>query len=387
MSSFVTDQSLFFIITGENNVGKSWQFKTALEATDIETGEDLFTPCLCLQAEASTSGTLGRILQNPAKCVVWRVADCDEALAALNACFPDGGALTVAEARRKEHEHRCKLSEKDKRPKPPAPAEVPPHIGKMTLRSIVVDTASTLHKGSAKTAMSIAREEIESGGNPNSKRPKTTRTLSNVGALNSAMDQGRYAAMRCDALTDRLNGITQHHPGVLVLVSVHTTSATADVKVSGEGEAPKYETRVIGAAPDLGATKTQGPDCLVPGWSKSWSNLAAKANVIWHAGAEYPNLRNMDLGTANEAATDPANQTAFYVITQRGEYRGVGRCMWVKVQGSAGEPMEHFLNLPNIWCDKYPSPYAPCPSPNLGLILSRVVHDINLQAKAMRDAS
>lgn len=384
MSSFVTDQSLFFIITGENNVGKSWQFKTALEATDIETGEDLFTPCLYLQAEASTSGTLGKILMNPAKCVVWRVADCDEALAALNACFPDGGALTIAEARRKEHEHRCKLAEKDKRPKPPAPAEVPPHVGKMTLRSIVVDTASTLHKGSAKTAMAIAREEIESGAN---KRVKTTRTTSNVGALNSAMDQGRYAAMRCDALTDRLNGITQHHPGVLVLVSVHTTSATADVKVSGEGETPKYETRVIGAAPDLGATKTQGPDCLVPGWSKSWSNLAAKANVIWHAGAEYPNLRNMDLGTANEAATDPANQTAFYVITQRGEYRGVGRCMWVKVQGSAGEPMEHFLNLPNIWCDKYPSPYAPCPSPNLGLVLSRVVHDINLQAKAMRDAS
>lgn len=384
MSSFVTDQSLFFIITGENNVGKSWQFKTALEATDIETGEDLFTPCLYLQAEASTSGTLGKILMNPAKCVVWRVADCDEALAALNACFPDGGALTIAEARRKEHEHRCKLAEKDKRPKPPAPAEVPPHVGKMTLRSIAVDTASTLHKGSAKTAMAIAREEIESGAN---KRVKTTRTTSNVGALNSAMDQGRYAAMRCDALTDRLNGITQHHPGVLVLVSVHTTSATADVKVSGEGETPKYETRVIGAAPDLGATKTQGPDCLVPGWSKSWSNLAAKANVIWHAGAEYPNLRNMDLGTANEAATDPANQTAFYVITQRGEYRGVGRCMWVKVQGSAGEPMEHFLNLPNIWCDKYPSPYAPCPSPNLGLVLARVVHDINLQAKAMRDAS
>lgn len=384
MSSFVTDQSLFFIITGENNVGKSWQFKTALEATDIATGESLFTPCLYLQAEASTSGTLGRIMQDPSKCVVWRVADCDEALAALNACFPDGGALTVAEARRKEYEHRCKLAEKDKRPKPPAPAEVPPHVGKMTLRSIVIDTMSTLHKGSGKTAMAIAREEIESGAN---RRVKTTRTTSNVGALNSAMDQGRYAAMRCDALTDRLNGITQHHPGVLVLVSVHTTSATADVKVSGEGEAPKYETRVIGAAPDLGATKTQGPDCLVPGWSKSWSNLAAKANVIWHAGAEYPNLRNMDLGTANEAATDPANQTAFYVITQRGEYRGVGRCMWVKVQGSAGEPMEHFLNLPNTWCDKYPSPYAPCPSPNLGLILSRVVHDINLQAKAMRDAS
>lgn len=382
--SYVTDQSLFFIITGENNVGKSWQFKTALEATDIETGEDLFTPCLYLQAEASTSGTLGRILQNPAKCVVWRVADCDEALAALNACFPDGGALTIAEARRKEHEHRCKLAEKDKRPKPPAPAEVPPHVGKMTLRSIVVDTASTLYKGSGKVAMSIAREDIEAGKS----KLKTTRTTSNAGALNSSMEQGRHAAMRCDALTDRLNGITQHHPGVLVMVSVHTTSATADVKVSGEGEVPvKYETRVIGAAPDLGATKTQGPDCLVPGWSKSWSNLAAKANVIWHAGAEYPNLRNMDLGTANEAATDPANQTAFYVITQRGEYRGVGRCMWVKVQGSAGEPMEHFLNLPNIWCDKYPSPYAPCPSPNLGLVLARVVHDINLQAKAMRDAS
>jgi hypothetical protein len=95
----------------------------------------------------------------------------------------------------------------------------------------------------------------------------------------------------------------------------------------------------------------------------------------------------MDLGAANDAASDPANQTAFYVITQRGEYRGVGRCMRVKVQGSEGEPMEHFLNLPNVWCDKYPSPYAPTPSPNLGLILSRVVNDINLQAKAMRGAS
>ena len=382
--SFASDQSIFFIITGETNVGKSWQFKSALEATDITTGEDLFTPCLYLMAEASTSGTIGKLLQNPAKCVVWRVADCDEALAALNACFPDGGALTIAEARRKEHEHRCKLAEKDKRPKPPPPADVPPHVGKMTLRSIAVDTLSTLYKGSAKTAMAIAREEIEAGKN---NRIKTTRTTSNVGALNSAMDQGRYAAMRCDALTDRLNGITQHHPGVLVLASAHTTSATADVKVSGEGETPKYETRVIGAAPDLGATKTQGPDCLVPGWSKCWLNLSAKANVIWHAGAEYANLRNMDLGAANEAACDPSNQTAFYVITQRGEYRGVGRCMWVKVQGAPGEPMEHFLNLPNVWCEKYPSPYAPSPSPNLGLVLARVVHDINLQAKAMRDAT
>ncbi len=385
--SFASDQSIFFIITGEQNVGKSWQFKTALEATSIDTGEELFTPCLYLVAEASTSGTLGRLLMNPAKCVVWRVADCDEALAALNACFPDGGALTIAEARRKEYEHRCKLAEKDKRPKPVPPADVPAHVGKMTLRSIAVDTLSTLYKGSGKTAMAIAREEIESGGNPNSKRPKTTRTLSNVGALNSAMDQGRFAAMRCDALTDRLNGITQHHAGVLVLVSVHSSAATADVKVSAEGEAPKYETRVIGCSPDLGATKTQGPDCLVPGWSKSWNNLAAKANVIWHAGAEYPNLRNYDLGAANDAATDPANQAAFYVVTQRGEYRGIGRCMWVKVQGSEGEPMEHFLNLPNIWCEKYPSPYAPVPSPNLGLILARVVRDINLQAKAMRDAT
>ncbi len=385
--SFVTDQSLFIIITGEINVGKSWQFKSALEATSLDTGEELFTPCLYLVAEPSTSGTLGKFLQDASKCVVWRVADCDEALAALNACFPDGGALTIAEARRKEHEHRCRLAEKDKRPKPTPPAEVPPAVGRLTLRSIVVDTLSTLYKGSGKTAMAIAREEIESGGNPNSKRPKTTRTTSNVGALNSAMDQGRFAAMRCDALTDRLNGVAQHHAGVLVLLSVHTTSATADVKVSGEGEAPKYETRVIGASPDLGATKTQGPDCLVPGWSKSWMNVAAKANVVWHAGAEYPNLRNMDLGAANDAATDPANQTAFYVITQRGEYRGVGRCMWVKVQGSAGEPMEHFLNLPNVWCEKYPSPYAPTPSPNLGLILSRVVHDINTQAKAMRDAT
>ena len=382
--SFATDQSIFFIITGEQNVGKSWQFKTALEATSLDTGEELFTPCLYLVAEASTSGTLGRLLMNPAKCVVWRVADCDEALAALNACFPDGGTLTIAEARRKEYEHRCKLAEKDKRPKPAPPAEVPAHVGKMTLRSIAVDTLSTLYKGSGKTAMAIAREEIESGAN---KRVKTTRTTSNVGALNSAMDQGRFAAMRCDALTDRLNGITQHHAGVLVLVSVHTTTALADEKVSAEGETARYETRVIGCSPDLGATKTQGKDCLVPGWSKAWSNVAAKANVIWHAGAEYPNLRNYDLGAANDAATDPANQAAFYVVTQRGEYRGIGRCMWVKVQGSPGEPMEHFLNLPNIWCDKYPSKNAPVPSPNLGLILSRVVRDINLQAKAMRDAT
>ena len=60
--SFASDQSIFFIITGEQNVGKSWQFKTALEATSIDTGEELFTPCLCLVAEASTSGTLGRLL-------------------------------------------------------------------------------------------------------------------------------------------------------------------------------------------------------------------------------------------------------------------------------------------------------------------------------------
>jgi len=379
--SFVTDQSFFFIITGETNVGKSWQFLSALEATDLDTGEELHTPCLYLAAEASTSGTLGKFLRDPKKCVVWPVADCDEAREALNACFPDGGACTIAEARTLEWKHRCKLAEKDKRPKPPEPAKLPADIGALTLRSIAVDTMSTLYKGSAKAAMHITAEEIEGGTN---RRMKTTRTTSNVGALNSAMDQGRYAANRCDALTDRLNGISQHHPGVLILVSVHTTSATADVKVSDDPV--KFETRVIGSAPDLGATKVQGPNCLAPAWSKCWANLAAKANVIWHAGAEYPDLSNMGLAAANHAACDPVNQTAFYVITQRGSYQTIGRCMWVKVQGAPGEPMEHFLNLPSIWSERYPSEYAPCPSPNLGVILSRVVKAYNDQAKAMRSA-
>jgi hypothetical protein len=373
--AFASDASMFVILTGSVGEGKTTQMASAITATDAD-GVALFAPCLMLVAEASTYGTAGRLLNNPAACVVWPVADCDEALDALSACFPDGGPLTVAEARRKEWEHRCKVADASKRPKPPAPEAIPPHIGNLTLRSTAVDTISTLYKGSAKQASQIAREEIASGAN---KRQKTARTTSNHGALNNSMDQGRYAAGRCQALIDRLNGITQHHRGVLVLVSCHTRPAEADVTI-GTGDNAVTEKRVIGSSPDLGATKPITAGCSAPGWSATWADLAAKANVIWHCFAEYPDHSNYSADQA--IARGAEHQTVFGVITSRGTYRGPGRVMWVKSQGNPGEPMEAFMNLPNIWSAAHPVTdpshgIVPSADPNLGLILAQVVAATN----------
>lgn len=365
-SAFVTDQSLFFVITGAIGVGKTRQIASAIQATDDD-GAQMYLPCLYLLAEASAYGTAGPLLQNPA-CVVWPVTDCDDALDAASQCFPDGGPLTVAEARKRAHEARCKAAAKDKRPAPAAPPPIPEHIGRMTLRSLAVDTLTTLHKGSQKTAMAIEKEKIEAGGN---KRIKTTRTTDNFGALNNSRDQHRFAAMRCDALTDRLNGISQHHPGVLILVSVHTRPAEMDV-VIGSGENAVTEKRVCGETPDLGATKVQAAGVTSPGWPAAWNNLAAKANIIWHAFAEYPDLGAGDLQAANDRASE--QQPVFGVITMRGKYPKLGFVQWVKSQGTHDEPIAHFVNLPAIWSASVATNYElPAPSPDLGVVLRRVV--------------
>ena len=249
---FATDQSMLLVLTGAVNEGKTTQLVSIIGAVDLDTKAQLFTPCLFLVAEASSYGTAGRILTDPALCVVWPVADCDEAVDALRECFPDGGPLTIAEARAREHAARCKAADKDKRPRPPAPAPLPANIGSLTLRSVAIDTISTLYQGSAKTAANIAREEIASGAN---KRIKSTRSTNNNGAMNNSMDQGRFAANRCQILIDRLNGITQHHRGVLVVVTCHTRPLEAD-EITGSGEQATTVCRVIGSAPSLGATKT-----------------------------------------------------------------------------------------------------------------------------------
>ena len=371
---FATDQSMLLVLTGAVNEGKTTQLASIIKAVDLDTGEFLFTPCLFLVAEASSYGTAGPLLSNPAMCVVWPVADCDEALAALNECFPDGGPLTIAEARKREHDARCKAADKDKRPRPQAPADIPAHIGKMTLRSVAVDTISTLYKGSEKTAANISREDI-AAGKAGKFAPKTTRSTSNHGAMNNSMDQGRFASGRCQLLIDRMNGITQHHRGVLVVVSCHTRPLEADV-TTGSGENVTTEKRVVGSAPGLGATKTAASGCKAPTWSATWNDLSAKANVIVHCFAEYPDFGDVSLSRAIEKGAQ--QQTAYGVVTVRGTYDGIGRCLWVKSQGAPGTPMEHFLNLPNIWSAKYPIAdpsfgIVPSADPNIGLVLSHVV--------------
>ena len=375
---FATETSMLFVLTGAVNEGKTFQLKSIIEAVDLDNGEHLFTPCLFLVAEASSYGTAGKVLSDPALCVVWPVADCDEAFAALIECFPDGGPLTIAEARAREHAARCKIADRDKRPRPPAPAALPAHIGKLTLRSVAIDTLSTLYKGSEKTAANIAREDILA--NKSRGGPKTTRSTSNQGAMNNSMDQGRFAAGRCQLLIDRLNGITQHHPGVLVVVSCHTRPREADQTVS-EQVVP----RVVGSAPSLGATKIAAAGCDVPTWSATWNSLSAMANVIMHCFAEYPDFSGVSLARAVEKGG--MQPPSYGVVTARGVYGVLGSCLWVKSQGAAGEPMEHFANLPVIWAAKYPPPDASCgivPSaePNLGLVLAHVIQSQRTQAAA-----
>lgn len=365
----IADQSLFIILTGSVGAGKSFQVNALLTAKVDD--EPVACPSLFLLAEASAEGTAAEVLRDPGACCVWPVADCDEALEALRECFPKAGPVTLGEAKRRWHKVAVRRTEEenkraladDKHATPmaapdPLPASDRDHV---PLRSLVVDTATTLYQGSINKCIRDLKAEAE--------RKQKGSSLDRAGKKdapwNNAMNTNAFAAARCQELIDRLNAVTQHTRGLVCLVTVHTRPA---VRLMSAGEGQEKQHVVVGECPALGATKTVDGEITATGYSATWNLLAAKANVVWHCFYLVPDLANVSLADINASP----KRVTYGVLTNKAKVPKLGDVMWTKCQGGEG-PWSVFSDLPLYWhpavpCD--PRISAIAPTPNLGKVVA-----------------
>ena len=337
-------QSLFVVVTGLGNSGKTQQILYLLKA-EVD-GQPVATPTLYLMAEASAEGTAGEVLLDPSRCCVWPVSCCEDATEAIEACFPTRGGglpLTLGEAKAKWHQHVTALAKEAKGTAPP-PMPPSPRDGER-LRSVVVDTMSTLYKGSDIRHGRLLQAEAEK------KRPGSSKDRAGKkdAPWNDLRITGGGAAKQCKYLVDVLNGTVQHHRGLICLVSVHTKDATTLVS-GGEGE-PAVKV-VCGETPDLGANNPTMAGINVPGFSATWNSLAAKANVVVHCYADVPDYSRVPVADVNDPAKAPPIK--YGLITAKGIYPNRGSVMWVKNQGGEG-PLGYFGAMPRVW-----HPDVPC---------------------------
>lgn len=363
----ILSSSVAICITGAVGSGKTWQILSLLTA-EVD-GEPVATPTLYILAEASAEGTAGEVLLDPSRCCVWPATDCEEALEAVLACFPESGPLTLGEAkaaaykaivRRAANEHRV----------PPPPPKASDRDGEL-LRSIVVDTMSTLYAGSAITGGRILKKEAEAKSGGKSAGPRAGKQ----GApWNDPRNLGLYAAKQCGDLIDRLNGVTQHHRGLILLVTVHTCPAI-ELMSAGDGEAPVA--MAVGETPSLGAPKAVKSGMNIPAFSATWNALAAKMNVVWHMFEDVPDFRSTNRADLNGNGGEKAPEVLHGAITMNGKnYPNLGSVLWVKRQGGDG-PLGIFNELPGFWHPSVPCPMgiaAISPSgPNLGAVLAYAI--------------
>ena len=346
-------QSAFIVVTGGINSGKSFQLGSVLTAK--VDGERFALPCAVILAESSGEGTLGEILLNPGACVVWPCSTCDQATEALNILFPDAGPLTLGQAKAALHKTLVARSVIAKS-RPPEPPPAHPN-NRLQLRSVITDTASSLYRGSEKEAYRqlLAEAGGKPGVSPGGKKAGDAR-------YNDPRETHKLAAKRCGDMLDRLNGIAMANRGLIVLVSCHTEPAM---------QATKDGAICVGEVPSLGGAKTMAVGVDVPGFSKTWDALAAKANVIWHCFETIPDLSaggSTDLHSINERAevADKDGSAFRGVITRKGKYPGLGAVLWVKRQGGDG-PLGVFGSLPAYWHPAVPHPMG---TPNLGMVFS-----------------
>lgn len=329
----ILSQSVAIVITGAVNSGKTWQILSLLTA-QVD-GEPLGTPALYLMAEPSAEGTAGEVLLDPSACCVWPVTDCEEANDATLACFPESGPLTLGEAKARAYAHIVKRSAAEHRV-PPPPPKSSSRDGE-TLRAIVVDTMSTLYEGSKITGSRLLK--AEAGAKPGA---VARQVAGKKGApWNDPRNLGLYAAKQCNELIDRLNGVTQHHRGLILLVTVHTCPAI-ETMAGAEGEAPMAI--AVGETPSLGAAKAVKAGLNIPSYSATWNALAAKMNIIWHCVEDAP-----DFARTQRADLNAAPGSVHAVITAKGKnYPNIGSVLWVKRQGGDG-PLGIFNELPAYW--------------------------------------
>jgi hypothetical protein len=350
-SPYALPGSAFVVLTGNINVGKTYQMTRLLEATD-EAGSPIVAPILVITGESSGEGTAGDFYADPSRCLVWGATTCDDAFDILGKVFPEGrGPLTLGEARMEQWKSACELAKASKQTQPPAPAKTPRDA--MLVRAVAVDSISTLYAG----------QMVKVG---NDARAKGGAAKAMKSAEASAREQAKVAAPRCIALIDRLNGITQRHRGTLVVVACHVRKQV-EQSTSAEGEMFRA---VVGWAPDLGRPEEVRAGILATGYSALWQHLAAKANIIWHLFAEAPDFRQVPLAELN---TREGMAPTYGAITMRGHFAKLGQVMWVKRQGGDGW-LGFFDRLPPYWHKSAPWEHGDAyPTPDLGAVLSHCV--------------
>lgn len=348
--------SLFIVLTGNINDGKTWQMTRLLTAED-ESGAPLVAPVLVLIAESSGEGTAGEFLAAADRCLVWGCVTCDDALDALATVFPEGRPpLTLGEARAALHALKVAEAKAAGMPAPPAP--VVTQNDRMPIRAVACDSISTLYAGQMAHVGNAGRKP--GAGAPPAKAGKDIST--------NTRDQAKLAAPRCVALIDRLSGLTQRHRGTLVVVACHVRPQSATMKV-GEGPSAEVITNVVGWAPSLGSPKDVQAGILATGFAATWQHLAAKANIIWHLFTVLPDFRRIGKDQINAGPAMPT----FGAITARGYYADLGLVAWVKRQGGDGW-LGAFDALPPYWHESAPWDGGhQWPSPDLGAVLQHCV--------------
>lgn len=361
--------SYFAVLTGPVGVGKSYQVNSLLKAT-LADGEPVAAPGLYVLAEASAEGTAGETLLDESRALVWPAADCEDALEAVRTCFPPSGPLTLGAARKALAAFLVRRAEDAKQPPPPAATiaalQRPTARDGVHLRSLAVDTMSTLYKGSVVTGRRKLQEEAEAKN-----RGKAGKRGA---AFNDDRQNNAYAARVCKDLIDALNGATRHR-GLVVVATVHTGPATELLTLGGGEGGGQAETKavVVGECPALGSVKDVQAGIVATAFSATWDSLAAKANTIWHCFETLPQMANVQSVNVNAVADSLTDLQG--VITRRGTYPGRGPVTWVKRQGGEG-PLGVFASLPAVWHKDYPcdpSISAVSPTPDLGKVLAWAV--------------
>lgn len=356
MTSALLPQSLFVVMTGAVHSGKTWQGQRLLLA-EVD-ARRICAPAVYGLAEASAEGTAGEVLLDPAACLVWPVADCEDAMAMVRTCFPSSGPLTLGAARAALHKLQVERALAEKVAPPPQPAATA-RDGE-PLRACVLDTATTLYKGSVATARRKLKAESKDAG----------RAGKQGASYNDDRHLHGYAARVCKDLVDALGGLNRHR-GLVVLVTVHTAPAMQTAVTKGDDGKDEVRSVCVGEAPSLGRPKDVQQGIMVSAYSESWDTLAAKANVIWHCYAGVPNMRDESDADVNAAAE--RNGVRYGVITMRGTYRNRGAVLWCKRQGGEG-PLGIFASLPAVWHPDVPNSMDPrFRSPDLGVVVSEAV--------------
>jgi hypothetical protein len=324
--------SLFFIFTGQGNNGKTEQMMRLMSSRWPD-GTPAIAPFLLLVCEASTEGTAGPVIDDESMCLVWPVADFDEAKAVLAVVFPEGKPpLKLRDAR---------LARQRSVPgnKQVNPARV--HTDELPIGGVAVESASTLLRAQKTMVRETAREEGK-------KFSVSGKALEN--------DQKRIAGIAtgpAQDFVDALSGVSVRNRGVVVCVAVHTKAQIQLVKTDTESKEI-----AVGEAPDFGAAKVLEAGKKVNPYSDLWNALNAKANIGWHLFGDAPDFTaEDDLSQVNR----PGKDVLFGAVTMRGRYPFLGAVLWPKRQGGEGW-LSEFDRVPRVW-----SPDVPWPEPVVGV--------------------